>query len=85
MKVGAIKSGGPRLRRLFMHQKPDADDDGDTVLRDFVADMAIFAGEALLSAICLRIAAADGNVTFLMLGLLAAIAAALPLRDWIFR
>ena len=69
--------------RLFLRRRLDEGIDDDTVLRNFVVDLIIFVGEALLSAVCLRIAAADGNMTFLMLGLLAATAAALPLRDWL--
>lgn len=69
--------------RLFLRRRLDDDIEGDVVLRDFVVDLIIFVGEALLSAACLRIAAADGNMTFLMLGILAATAAALPLRDWL--
>jgi len=68
--------------RLFLRRRLD-EIEGDMVLRNFVVDMIIFVGEALLSAACLRIAAADGNITFLMLGILAATAAALPLRDWL--
>lgn len=69
--------------RLFLRRRLDDDIEGDVVLRNFVVDLIIFVGEALLSAACLRIAAADGNMTFLMLGILAATAAALPLRDWL--
>ncbi|HEV2161935.1 MAG TPA: hypothetical protein VGR52_06855 [Stellaceae bacterium] len=69
--------------RLFLRRRFDDDTEGDVVLRNFVVDLIIFVGEALLSAACLRIAAADGNMTFLMLGILAATAAALPLRDWL--
>jgi hypothetical protein len=83
MKAEAMKAGEQWVRRVFL-RRPHDDMDGDMVLRNFVTDLAIFVGEALLSAACLRIAAADGNVTFLMLGVVAAVAAALPLRDWIF-
>ncbi len=72
------------VRRLFLRRRLDDDIEGDVLLRNFIVDLAIFVGEALLSAACLRIAAADGNMTFLMLGILAAVAAALPLRDWIY-
>lgn len=69
--------------RLFVRRPLDGSLADDMVLRDFIVDLIIFVGEALLSAICLRMAAADGNMTFLMLGILAATAAALPLRDWL--
>jgi hypothetical protein len=84
MKAGGLKmkAGERWLRQLLQRQGAD-DLDADTVLLNFMTDLAIFVGEALLSAICLKIAAVDGNVTFLMLGILAAVAAALPLRDWI--
>lgn len=77
-----MKAGERWLRHLLQRQGAD-DLDADTVLLNFMTDLAIFVGEAVLSAICLKIAAVDGNVTFLMLGILAAFAAALPLRDWI--
>jgi hypothetical protein len=85
MKAGEMKmkAGERWLRHLLLRRQGGDDLDGDIVLRNFMTDLAIFVGEALLSAICLKIAAADGNVTFLMLGILAAVAAALPLRDWI--
>jgi hypothetical protein len=84
MKAGGLKmkAGERWLRQLLQRQGAD-DLDADTVLLNFMTDLAIFVGEAVLSAICLKIAAVDGNVTFLMLGILAAVAAALPLRDWI--
>lgn len=69
--------------RLFLRRRLDDGIADDMVLRDFIVDLIIFVGEALLSAVCLRMAAADGNMTFLMLGILAATAAALPLRDWL--
>ena len=81
MKVTDMKASEQWVRRLFLRRRLDDDMDGDVVLRNFMTDLAIFFGEALLSAMCLRIAAADGNMTFLMLGILAAVAAALPLRD----
>jgi len=83
MKVTDMKASEQWVRRLFLRRRLDDDMDGDVVLRNFMTDLAIFFGEALLSAMCLRIAAADGNMTFLMLGILAAVAAALPLRDWL--
>ena len=83
MKVTEMKASEQWVRRLFLRRRFDDDMDGDVVLRNFMTDLAIFVGEALLSAMCLRIAAADGNMTFLMLGILAAVAAALPLRDWL--
>jgi hypothetical protein len=83
MKANEMKASEQWVRRLFLRRRFDDDMDGDVVLRNFMTDLAIFVGEALLSAMCLRIAAADGNMTFLMLGILAAVAAALPLRDWL--
>jgi hypothetical protein len=85
MKAGGMKMKASErwLRHLLLRHQGADDLDSDTVLRNFMTDLAIFVGEALLSATCLKIAAADGNVTFLMLGILAAVAAALPLRDWI--
>lgn len=85
MKASEMKASEQWVRRMFLrrHVQDDFDVDGDMVLRNFMTDLAIFVGEALLSAMCLKIAAADGNMTFLMLGILAAVAAALPLRDWI--
>ncbi|GEM_PF-4811198 len=84
MTAGGQIEGMVRARSLFRRRKRRDEVDADTALRNFIADLGIFVGEALLSAIGLRIAAADGSVPFLMLGILAAIAAALPLRDWIF-
>lgn len=83
MKVGEMKASEHWGQRLFLRRRLGDDIEGDMVLRNFVVDLIIFVGEALLSAACLRIAAADGNMTFLMLGILAATAAALPLRDWL--
>ncbi len=83
MKVSAMKISEQWARRLFLRHHVEDDVDRDMVLRNFMTDLAIFLGEALLSAVCLKIAATDGNMTFLMLGILAAVAAALPLRDWI--
>lgn len=83
MKVGEMKASEHWGQRLFLRRRLGDDIEGDMVLRNFVVDLIIFVGEALLSAVCLRMAAADGNMTFLMLGILAATAAALPLRDWL--
>lgn len=83
MKAGEAKANEHWAHRLFLRRRLDDGVDDDMVLRNFVVDLIIFVGEALLSAACLRIAAADGNMTFLMLGILAATAAALPLRDWL--
>ncbi|MGH7014636.1 MAG: hypothetical protein ACREEL_10885 [Stellaceae bacterium] len=84
MRAGEMRTSEQWVRRLFLRRRLDDDIEGDVLLRNFIVDLAIFVGEALLSAACLRIAAADGNMTFLMLGILAAVAAALPLRDWIY-
>lgn len=78
-----IKASEQWLRSLLLRRQHADDVEGDVLLRNFMTDLAIFVGEALLSAICLKIAATDGNVTFLMFGIVAAVAAALPLRDWI--
>lgn len=83
MKTGEMKANAHWGYRLFLRRPVDDRIADDMVLRNFVVDLIIFVGEALLSALCLRMAAADGNMTFLMLGILAAIAAALPLRDWL--
>ena len=83
MKAGEMKGSEPRVRRLFLRRPNEDDVDGDMIRRNFMTDLAIFVGEALLSAMCLKIAAGDGSMTFLMLGILAAVAAALPLRDWL--
>jgi len=83
MKVGEMRIGWQWARHSLFRHRSDEDIEGDVVFREFVTDLAIFVGEALLSAMCLRFAAADGNVTFLMLGILAAIAATLPVRDWL--
>lgn len=83
MKASAMKASEQWIRRLFVRRHLEDDVDGDVVLRNFMTDLAIFVGEALLSAVCLKIAATDGNPTFLMVGILAAVAAALPLRDWL--
>ncbi len=83
MKAGAMKASEQWGHRLFLRRRLDDGIADDMVLRDFIVDLIIFVGEALLSAVCLRMAAADGNMTFLMLGILAATAAALPLRDWL--
>ena len=85
MKVGDMRAGDHWVRAALFRRKPDEDSEGDAVFREFVTDLPIFVGEALLSAACLGIAAADGNVTFLIFSIVAAIAAALPVRDWICR
>lgn len=78
-----MKAGEQWLRNLLLRRQHADDVEGDVLLRNFMTDLAIFVGEAVLSAICLKIAATSGNVTFLMFGIVAAVAAALPLRDWI--
>lgn len=83
MKAGEMKTNEHWGHRLFLRRRLDDGIADDMVLRNFIVDLIIFVSEALLSAVCLRIAAADGNMTFLMLGILAATAAALPLRDWL--
>lgn len=83
MKTGEMKANEHWAHRLFLRRRLDDGIEDDMVLRNFVVDLIIFVGEAVLSAACLRIAATDGNMTFLMLGILAATAAALPLRDWL--
>jgi hypothetical protein len=85
MKAGEMRTGDQWVRAALFRRKPDEDSEGDVVFREFVTDLLIFVGEALLSAACLGIAAADGNVTFLIFSIVAAIAAALPVRDWICR
>ena len=85
MKAGEMRTGDQWVRAALFRRKPDEDSEGDVVFREFVTDLLIFVGEALLSAVCLGIAAADGNVTFLIFSIVAAIAAALPVRDWICR
>ena len=85
MKAGELKAHAHGSRRHWLLGcRLDDDSEREVILRDFVADLMIFVGEAALSVTCLRIAAAESSMTFLMLGILAAIAAALPLRDWIF-
>lgn len=85
MKAGEMRAHehGPQ-RHWFLGRRLDDDIEREVILRNFVVDLVIFIGEAALSVTCLRIAAAESSMTFLMLGILAAIAAALPLRDWIF-
>lgn len=77
-----MRTGAPRPRRLFSRSSFDEAVEEGATLRDFMIDLAIFGGEAVLSAACFRIAAGEDSVTFSMLGLLAAFAAALPLWDW---
>lgn len=85
MKAGEMRvhEHGPQ-RHWFLGRRLDDDIEREVILRNFVVDLVIFIGEAALSVTCLRIAAAESSMSFLMLGILAAIAAALPLRDWIF-
>ena len=80
-----MRTGDQWLRDGLFRRKSDDDVEGDVVFREFVTDLLIFVGEALLSVTCLGIAAVDGNVTFLIFSIVAAIAAALPVRDWICR
>ncbi len=85
MKAGEMRIGNQWVHNGLFRRKSDEDIEGDVVFREFVTGLLIFVGEALLSAACLDIAAADGNVTFLIFGIVAAVAAALPVRDWICR
>lgn len=85
MKAAEMRTGDQWLHNGLFRHKLDDDIEGDVVFREFVTNLLIFVGEALLSAACLGIAATDGNVTFLIFGIVAAIAAALPVRDWICR
>ncbi|HYL33658.1 MAG TPA: hypothetical protein VEU53_10985 [Stellaceae bacterium] len=85
MKAGEMRTGDRWVHNALFWRKSGEDGEGDVVFREFVTDLLIFVGEALLSAACLGIAAADGNVTFLIFSIVAAVAATLPVRDWVRR